>query len=133
MRRRTTTVAIEPFFASSGNLSEAWAEVTLRLLEPGVSDLSSVVVSVSEFDDNGPVEMPTIRRRLDAELRAHGKRSIETVANTIFPESLWQPDIPDNDPALYARYERIWPRFQRDPANRHGVYFRRLTSFRPSN
>jgi hypothetical protein len=126
-------VAIEPFTAPSGNLSEAWAQVFLRLLAPGVTGLSPVVMTVSDFDDIGPVELPNVRTLLAAALVAHSHRTIDTVANTIFPESLWQPGAPNNDTTLYARYDRIWPRIRRDPANRHGVYFRRLTSFRPSN
>lgn len=125
-------MAIEPFAATSGNLSEAWAQVFLRLLDPGLTGLSPVVVAVSDFDNTGPVEMQDIRTLLDAALVEHSHRAIATVANTIFPESLWRPGVPNNDTDLYSRYDRIWPRIQRDSANRRGVYFRRLTSFRPS-
>jgi hypothetical protein len=125
-------VAIEPFTALSGNLSEAWAQVLLRLLAPGITALSPVVVAVTDFDDVGPVELPSIRALLDAALVEHNHREINTVANTVFPESLWRPGTPNNDTNLYARYDRIWPRIQRYAANRRGVYFRRLTSFRPS-
>lgn len=126
-------MAIEPYSSMSGNLSHAWTEVFLRLLTPGVDALSPVLVNVSEFENGVATESVPIRERLDTELIARGKRSIQTVANTIFPESLWRPGTPNNDTDLYGRYERVWPRIRRDPANRHGVYFRRLTSFRPAS
>ena len=125
-------MATEPFIVPSSNLSESWARVFLRLLEHGVTDLAPAVVIVSQFGNDGPREIPAIRERLDAELGARGKRSVHTLANTIFPETLWQPDAPNNDAVLYARYERVWPRIQKDTANRRGVYFRRLTAYRPS-
>jgi len=126
-------VATEPHVAVSGNLSVAWTEIFLHLLTTGVDDLSPVVVNVSEFENGVPVEIPEARARLDADLLARGKRSVQTVANTIFPESLWRPGTPNNDADLYARYERVWPRIRHDRANRNGVYFRRLTSFSSSS
>lgn len=126
-------MAIEPFTPPSGNLSEAWAQVFLRLTAPGVTGLSPVVVTVSDFNEGKPVELSSIRTPLDAALVQQGHSTVNTVANTIFPESLWQIGVPNNDRELYARYDRIWPRIQRDRLNRRGVYFQRLTSFRPSN
>jgi len=123
-------MAIEPYTAATGNLSCAWAEVLLRLLDPGVDGLSPAVAIVSEFTDDIPMELAEIRDALDAELGARGKANVHTVANTIFPASLWRPGEPDDAARLYARYERVWPRVRRDRRNHHGVYFRRLTSFR---
>jgi hypothetical protein len=125
-------MAIEPFTAASPNLSRAWAEVLLRLLDPGIEGLSPAVVIVSEFADGGvPAEIAAIRQLLDTELTTRRKPSVHTVSNTIFPESLWRPGEPDDAAELYARYARVWPRIGRDRRNHHGVYFQRLTSFRP--
>jgi hypothetical protein len=118
----------------SKNLSVAWAEVFLKLMEPGVNKLLSVLVMVTDLDDDGiPNENLAIRRRLDQELAAHGRQSCHTVANTIFPESLWNPAAEDNAKTLFDRYERVWPRIKRYPQNRLGVYFRRLTAFSPES
>jgi thymidylate synthase len=58
-------------------------------------------------------------------------QSCRTVASTIFPNSLWTPDADDSADQLYARYEKLWPTIKKCPANRNGVYFRRLTAYRP--
>lgn len=118
------------FIVETGNLSAAWSQVLLRLLEPGVQDLAPVVVSVSDFDSAGePSEMPGVRSLVDDALRSLGKNSVRTVANTIFPSRLWRPGLNDDEDDLYQRYQAIWPKVAACPLNRHGVYFRRLTSF----
>jgi hypothetical protein len=83
------TVLSDIFVPTSNNLSLAWAEVFLKLLERGVKELSDVRVSVTEFDDRGNAqELDAVRKRLDQELIAQGEQMCHTVANTIFPENL---------------------------------------------
>jgi hypothetical protein len=53
--------------------------------------------------------------------------SIETVANTIFPDLLWQ--VAGSRSLLYERYLRMMPRLRRFPKNRNGTYFGRLVSW----
>lgn len=117
------------FAAQSGNLSLAWSEVLLKLLDRGINKLSPVIVTVSEFDaESLPVEQDAVRQALDAIIR----QPCRTVASTIFPNSLWFPDVKDNAEVLYMRYDNVWPRVARHRNNRNGVYFRRLTAFAPS-
>lgn len=112
----------------SNNLSLAWAEVLVKLIEPGITTLSPVVVTISEFDGAGlPIEHEEIRNAIDGVI----PQNCRTVANTIFPNSLWAPEAPNDERLLYERYEKIWPRVQKDHRNRRGVYFRRLTAFLP--
>lgn len=63
---------------------------------------------------------------LDRELRRLGKQRVSTVANTLFPELMWQGCQGDRE-RLYARYARALPRLRRLPGNRRGMYFERLT------
>jgi thymidylate synthase len=99
-------------------------------MKPGVKKLSPVVVSISAFDDNYlPLENAAIRAALDQELQ--NEQNCRTVANTIFPNSLWLPHAPDNANELYDRYDKIWPRVKKCRANINGVYFRRLTAYSP--
>jgi thymidylate synthase len=122
----------EPFIPSSKNLSMAWAEVFLKLMDQGTEELSPVIVTVTDIDEQGVAkEIPAFRQRLDQELAAHGEQRCHTVANTIFPESLWNPAAENNAKKLFERYERIWPTVQKYPLNRRGVYFRRLTAYAP--
>ena len=56
-----------------------------------------------------------------------GKPPCQTVANTIFPSSLWNRSI--DRVVFFERYQKILPRIQKDRANRYGVYFERLIAF----
>lgn len=120
----------EPLLPRSRNLSNAWAEVFLKLMDRGVDRLTSVMVTVTDLDGNGvPHENRELRDKLDRELTARRYYSCHTVANTIFPDSLWNPAVDGNANMLFERYERIWPRIRKHHRNHLGVYFRRLTAF----
>ena len=122
----------EPFLPASGSLSIAWAEVFLKLMDHGVSELTPVVLTVTDLDASGVAcEYPAIRERLDRTLMEHGLQTCHTVANTIFPASLWVPGEADSAQRLYERYQSIWPRIKHHHQNRRGVYFRRLTAYQP--
>jgi hypothetical protein len=116
------------YTARNSNLSLAWAEVFLKLMERGVNKLSPVVVTVAEFDAASlPVEHDAVREALDTII----DQSCRTVASTIFPNSLWLPAAQDDAQLLYDRYAKVWPRIAKHHSNRNGVYFRRLTSYLP--
>jgi len=116
------------YVATSSHLSLAWVEVFLRLMDRGVTDISPAVVTISQFDERGlPSQLADVQQQLDR----LNRQTCRTVANTIFPNSLWVPDGEDNAARLFGRYERIWNKVRRCPANNKGVYFRRLTAFLP--
>lgn len=116
------------YTARNSNLSLAWAEVFLKLLDRGVNKLSPVVVTVGEFDAASlPVEHDAVREALDTII----EQSCRTVASTIFPNSLWLPAAQDDAQLLYDRYAKVWPRIAKHHSNRNGVYFRRLTAYLP--
>ncbi len=107
------------------NLSVAWAKVFLKVLKE--NEVSPVVVVVRDIGHSGPAELPEVRGALDEFLQGDGKGlSCNTVANTIFP-SIWNPRVDRQE--LYDRYNRILPRLRKDPRNKYGLYFQRLTSF----
>jgi len=116
------------YVAKSANLSLAWAEVFFKLMERGSSELAPAVISISEFDERFlPVQIPEIQRAIDAV----NDQRCRTVASTIFPNSLWRPEAENDAQRLYERYERVWPVVKKCRPNAKGVYFRRLTAFRP--
>lgn len=122
----------EPYLPTSRSLSIAWAEVFLRLMDHGMSEPAPVVLTVTDLDGSGVAsERPAIRERLDRALGEHGLQTCHTVANTIFPASLWIPGEANSAQRLYERYESIWPRVRHNHQNRRGVYFRRLTAYHP--
>jgi hypothetical protein len=113
------------------DLAIAWGRALEAATHPVVRDLLPLVVSITGFSTTGLVnENPTIRASLDSALTSRGKQSVETVANTIFPRSLWNPAAPRAQ--LYARYQSILPRLRRASSkNRHGLYFERMLSGGP--
>ncbi len=130
--KKKLVMSTEPFYPKSRNISVAWAEAFLRLIEPGVSEITPAVIVVTDFNSGMVNEDPTIRTLLDQEMTRLDLRSCEAVASTIFPVSMWNPLIPDSAEQLFRRYEKVWPRIKhRDRANNRGNYFRRLTAFQP--
>lgn len=112
------------------NLSRAWAKAFLETMEKGGSTRHPSVVTINIIDGQD-IEDKAIRSLLDIELKKFKKNSCSTVANTIFPTSLWNANSQNDDVELYERYGRAWPGIKKCPANRNGVYFRRLTAYQP--
>ncbi len=109
-------------------LSHAWATALEVVTQPGVTSVSPLVVSFTEFTPSGdPIEDPALRGLLDGALQVRRLQSSRTVANTIFPRSLWNPASDRH--SLYDRYMKVYPRIRKEPANRHGMYFHRMISY----
>jgi thymidylate synthase len=122
------------FIPKSNNLSIAWAQAFLAVMEHGTTELAPLVISVTDFTDSGIAnENDAVRKRLDQELEKSDDYLCHSVANTIFPESMWNPSLKNNADELFERYERNWPGIKHYRDNRRGVYFRRLTAFQPKN
>ena len=112
------------------DLSVAWGKALQLVTRPGHSEVGSLTVAVTGFTDDGVVvESLAIRRALEVVLRARGKQTVDTVANTIFPSALWNPAAPRQ--ALFDRYTRIAPKLRRLVPNRRGTYFERMVSGGP--
>src|SRR5260221_11627270 len=122
---------IAPAIVVETNFSIAWAKTFLSLMEPSGHPRHPAVITVNGLENDELSESPEIRARIDEELLRYKKSSCATVAGTIFPFSMWNPNTVDDADVLYRRYERAWKGIQKCPANRRGVYFRRLTSFQP--
>jgi hypothetical protein len=109
------------------NLSTAWARAFLGVMKRGVRGITPLFVHVTGLQDCPSVEIDEVRERLDRSLARLGHHSCHTVANTIFPYTLWEKSNERND--LYRRYARIVPRLRRHPENRNGLYFERMTAY----
>ncbi len=111
----------------SPSLSTAWTEAFLALMSPGCTEITPLIVTVTEIDDTRIEEQDEIRRLLDKTLAGYGTSCL-TVANTIFPKSLWNPLR--ERALLYERYiKHAWPRVKKCRANNRGTYFHRLVAF----
>lgn len=117
-------------YIEQSNLSHAWAHAIRTVLRHR-GEMAPLVVSVTGFNDQDqPQEDQEIRAALDLTLDETGLQSCETVANTIFPNSLWNPALPASK--LFERYKAIFPKLSRaERANQYGLYFERLTSGGP--
>ncbi len=115
------------------NLSDAWAKAFLKCFSSPSGVLAPGIVS---FDvDTGVgwcLENDEIRQALDNQLgiRADSANpsNVETVAGTIFPESIWRRCGGDRQ-KLFDEYDKMWPFLEKCTGNRLGNYFRRLTAF----
>lgn len=114
------------------NLSVAWARAVRLICARGRSEVAPLIVAVTGFDESGSVEEePRIRDALDQLLLGNGKQTVNTVANTIFPAALWNPDAPRDQ--LFDRYERIAPRLRKaSRKNSRGIYFERMITGGPN-
>ena len=79
-----------PLVIESTNISYAWAELFLRILEKPGKEISSLLISLTGFENGIPHENTIIRDALDECLLTHDEQQVHTVANTIFPENLWR-------------------------------------------
>lgn len=129
----TAESLIDPIYGN--NLSEAWSQAFVkcwnapgRAIAPGL-----VSFNVQEEDSRWGLETPAIRQALEKQLdefrlRSANQSKIETVAGTIFPQSIWIRCNGDRE-QLFHKYEVMWPQIERCPRNRRGTYFRRLTAY----
>jgi hypothetical protein len=109
------------------SIDEAWlraVDAARRLHKREVSPLTVA------FDVGEPapthLQCPGLRARLDEALVAGGNATVETVANTLFPKSLWNPSKPREH--LFQRYQKILPTL-RHVGNPRGLYFERMISY----
>jgi hypothetical protein len=128
----------------SQTLSEAWLR-TLEIVDGGGGRMVNVLTTVQQPGS----EIPSLRSLVDDVLAPgrHGGKTIqtvETVANTIFPISLyrdcgfgWDPSLPHDaelelDEAasdLYEAYETMLPELLTANGNRNGTYFGRMATW----
>ncbi len=114
-----------PMVIEENNLSVAWGKAFLGVVR--AREIAPLVVVIKELDNAEPPEVPAIRDALDHTLEAAGKGSCHTVANTIFPSWMWNPEADRGE--LFERYYKILPRVRRHQGNRYGVYFERMIAF----
>ncbi len=119
-------------YVEERNLSIAWGRGLRLASARGNSEAVPLIVAITGFDEHGNVEENSgIRSALENLLAADGKQGIETVANTIFPRSLWNPAAPRT--LLFERYLEILPRIRMATRkNARGIYFERMITGGPS-
>ena len=114
------------------SLSRAWGRAVRPMFERGgPKETAPLCVSIAGFDDGVVREDAGVRSALDATLDDWNRQSCHTVANTLFPQSLWNPKAPRE--TLFKRYAFSLPRLiKASTKNRHGLYFQRMVSGGPT-
>ncbi len=105
----------------AASLDEAWVGAVEAACGAPEHEISPLVVGFDVHSDNLPPHYTGLRPALDEALVASGRATVETVANTLFPNSLWNPSR--SRQRLFQRYLRILPALRRDSHNRRGIYF----------
>ena len=119
-----------PLLMTSNNLSYAWAQAFLHIIEHPGKEITPLVLSIDSGDDGIVREDAIIRKSLDLSLEKTGNQRVHSVANTIFPHSYWELVGHDRH-RLYAIYLKHLPRLiALDKSKNHrGLYFERLIAF----
>lgn len=120
-----------PSLIDRPNLSAAWAQAFIHVIEHPGTELAPLVLSVTGFAADGKASEDTaVRRELDKLLATKDKLDVEDVAFTIFPQRLWTMANGDRK-RLFELYRMAFPRYRamNRQLNGRGLYFERLMSF----
>jgi len=109
------------------SLDEAWLNATQLACSSQGHEVSPLTVAFKVAAPEPGARHGELRNDLNRALAASGRATVETVANTLFPNSLWNPARPRGH--LFKRYLDILPVLRRDARNRRGLYFERLISY----
>uniref|UniRef100_UPI00404B2364 hypothetical protein n=1 Tax=Flavobacterium sp. TaxID=239 RepID=UPI00404B2364 len=107
------------------NLTDAWIDVLDIVVNSSGNEISPLVLSITDFEEN-----KNIRDILNQHLKDNKHSSIETVSETIFPNSLYSFCNYDKE-KLFSTYLSNLPRLKAIDAakNGRGTYFERLIAF----
>jgi hypothetical protein len=112
---------------TEGSVSSAWLKAIQFASARPRKEASNLIVNIEGLRAAVNPEDATVRAALDQALEKNDNFSVSTVANTIFPASLWRSDLPRA--VLFERYLKLWPRISKIRQNRRGTYFQRMISY----
>ena len=113
------------YLVEDDDIGRAWARALARTMSSSLYEAVPLTVAIQA--SSGQIrDDPKIRGLVDTFLEAKQLASVRTVANTIFPISMWSPGVVRHD--LYRRYRNIWPRV-RQYQHRGETYFYRMIAF----
>jgi hypothetical protein len=110
----------------SRSLDEAWLAAVQMACGSRAREISPLAITF-DVAKNYESQSADFRAALDQLLQNTDRATVETVASTIFPRSLWNPS--GNRQDLFRRYLKILPTLKSFFHNRRGLYFERLISY----
>lgn len=114
-----------PIHIYEDNLSIAWAKAFVAAMEH--PEISPITITVTGLSNDCIPEYEEIRKEVDGRLAINSLKPCHTVANTIFPESLWNRN--KDRALLYERYLRGLKQIRKCKGNCNGIYFERLIAY----
>lgn len=115
---------------NEANISKGWAKAFIQVSETPGRIITPLVVTINLSDNESDWEDKEIRQYVDGLLKAKPKlwdKSIHTVANTIFPQMMWNRSKSSKE--FFDWYRSVLPRVRNCRGNAHGVYFERMAAF----
>ena len=113
-----------PFVIEETNLSRAWAIAVQRIIDSSGSEITPLLLTLTDFQEDEKA-----RKILDQSLLKSGKGTVQTVSETIFPDSLYKL-AKGNRQGLYDLYNNNLARLKKiDSSNRKGTYFERMMAY----
>jgi hypothetical protein len=124
--------AAQPVLIEDDDLARAWGRAVLHVLAHPGTAISPLTLSITGFGRDISPEDVGIRAALDEALRSSKMQSVDTVAGTIFPQSIWRYVGYDRH-RLYEQYQTNAPRYRAlaPTKNGRGLYFERLIAYAP--
>ncbi len=121
----------QPLLISETSVSRAYAQMLLHVLKESGTEISPLIMTIDGFGPSWEIpEDATFRRALDTLLVNKGKKDVEDVAYTIFPQRLWRMAHGDRA-QLFAFYRMAFPAYRamNRKANGRGLYFERMIMY----
>jgi hypothetical protein len=117
------------------NLSDAWSNALIKCYETSGGVLSPAVVCFPSIGSDNAIEFLKVREIIDSWLSdpkmfIPNQSVVETIAGTIFPQSVWRLSGGDRH-VLFKKYLGMLPFIRRKQSNRRGVYFQRMIAYPP--
>jgi thymidylate synthase len=110
------------------NLSDLVVDIFCEFQNISGKEIPGLSITIEGFDnDHNVYEDYETRKVIDKALKVKGMLPISTVANTIFPINLWNPDRDRSE--LFKRYLNVLPKIRKCPQNVYGVYFERMINY----
>lgn len=127
---KMNNIKTSPLLIEENNLSLAWGKAVLHILDNKVPEISPLIISITDFNNNFIPECLDIRQQLDLLLENKNKSNTENVAFTIFPQRIWNI-VKGNRQSLWKYYKYSYESYKKmNPAeNNRGLYFQRLIDF----
>jgi len=120
---------METTVINDSTISGVWCQMVKIIRGHTGTELSPVLITLSDIDPVASEAFDPVRTALDAVLINREFNSTNTVANTIFPQSLYRFAKFDRQ-KLYKLYLDLVQRIKAiDRRNKDGIYFERLIRF----